>query len=67
MRVLFKRIIKNERLCFRKEKKPTQHIVSTKVFDDVGPSSLVSSRNAKMVVTKALIFSQVRLSACKGK
>jgi len=65
--VLLKRIVENERLCLREQQEPTQHIVSADVVDDVRPRVFVPGGYAKVMISKAGILPQVRLSSGKRK
>jgi len=67
MSIFLKRIVENERLRLRKKEKPTQHIVSTDVVDDIWARVFVTGSYAKVMIPKAIIPPQIGLSSGKRK
>ncbi len=67
MGILLEGIVENEGLRLRKKKKPTQHIISTDVVDDIWARALVAGCYPKVMIAKAIILSQIGLSSGKRK
>ncbi len=67
MGILLKRIVEDKGLGLRKKEKPTQHIVSRDVVDDIWSRVLVTRSYPKVMIAKALILPQIGLSSGKRK